>query len=180
MPAGRVARLLPLLVLATGCSTFRDFSDRMSESARTLVSHSYHDSDAEAKMAKAEELFAANDFAAARPIYSGLADNTRNPLLLSEKARFKEAECYRFAKKYPKAVDTYHRLLQDHQTGAYRRAACKEIFDIADFWLDDTRAEIESARAGEKKPWIRLPKWSDLTDGRKPSVRSYPDASGDP
>ena len=170
MPARVIARLLPLLVLVAGCSSFRDFRDRMSESARSLVTRSYHDSDAESKMAKAEELFAANDFSSARPLYSGLADNTRNPLLLAEKARFKEAECYRFAEEYPKAVDTYHRLLQDHQTGAYRRAACKEIFDIANYWLDDTRAEIESARAGEKKPWIRLPKWSDLTDGTKPRI----------
>jgi tetratricopeptide (TPR) repeat protein len=170
MSHGRGLVTLLVVVPLAGCGSFRDFRDRMSESARSLVTRSYHDSEAEAKMARAEEQFAAADYPAARATYAGLADNTRNPLLLAEKARFKEAECYRLTKEYPKAVDTYHRLLQDHQTGAYRRAACKEIFEIADYWLDDTRAEIEAARAGEKKPWVSLPKWSDLTDGTKPRI----------
>lgn len=170
MSHGRGLVTMLVVVPLAGCGSFRDFRDRMSESARSLVTRSYHDGEAEAKMARAEEQFAAADYTTARATYAGLADNTRNPLLLSEKARFKEAECYRLAKEYPKAVDTYHRLLQDHQTGAYRRAACKEIFEIADYWLDDTRAEIEAARAGEKKPWISLPKWSDLTDGTKPRI----------
>ena len=47
MPARVIARLLPLLVLVAGCSSFRDFRDRMSESARALVTRSYHDSEAE-------------------------------------------------------------------------------------------------------------------------------------
>lgn len=170
MLAGRVAWFVPFIALTGGCSTFRDMNERMTESTRALFSHSYHDAEAESKMAKAEEQFTAGDYVAARATYATLADNTRNPLLLAEKARFKEAECYRLTKEYPRAVDTYHRLLQDHQTGAYRRAACKEIFEIADYWLDDTRAEIEASRAGEKKPWIRIPKWSELTDGTKPRI----------
>ena len=170
MSAGRVvsfAGLLAVLVPLAGCQTAKDFRDRMNDSTRALWSKSYHDTEAEAKMATAEEHFEAGDYAVARPIYATLADNTRNPLLLAEKARFKEAECHRLSKDYPKAVDTYHRLLMDHQTGAYRRAACKEIFEIADYWLDDTRAEFES---NEKKSWIRLPKWSELTDGTKPRI----------
>lgn len=173
MPAGRVigfAGILVILAPLAGCQTAKDFRDRMNESSRALWSKSYHDSEAEAKMAKAEEHFTAGEYAEARPIYATLADNTRNPLLLAEKARFKEAECHRLTKDYPKAVDTYHRLLMDHQTGAYRRAACKEIFEIADYWLDDTRAEFEAKLAGEKKPWFRIPKWSELTDGTKPRI----------
>lgn len=170
MSAGRVVSFAGLLALLAGCQTAKDFRERMNESSRALWSKSYHDSEAEAKMATAEEHFAAGEYAEARPIYAKLADNTRNPLLLAEKARFKEAECHRLTKDYPKAVDTYHRLLMDHQTGAYRRAACKEIFDIADYWLDDTRAEFEAKLAGEKKPWIRIPKWSELTDGTKPRI----------
>lgn len=174
MTARRTTKMLICLSFVsfstTGCSTYRDFKTRMAESTRSLFGKSYTDTEAEQKLAAADEFFDAQNLSAARPIYAGLADNTRNPLLLAEKARFREAECYRLEKQYPKAVDTYHRLLQDHQAGAYRRAACKEIFEIADYWLDDTRAEIEAANAGEKKPWIRLPKWSSLTDGTKPKI----------
>jgi tetratricopeptide (TPR) repeat protein len=170
MSAGRVVSFAGLLALLAGCQTAKDFRDRMNDSTRALWSKSYHDSEAEAKMATAEEHFTAGEYAEARPIFASLADNTRNPLLLAEKARFKEAECHRLSKDYPKAVDTYHRLLMDHQTGAYRRAACKEIFEIADYWLDDTRAEFEAKLAGESKPWFRIPKWSELTDGTKPRI----------
>jgi tetratricopeptide (TPR) repeat protein len=170
MTAGRAICLVALPLLATGCSTYRDFRDRMTESTRQLFGRSYYDSDAEAKMADADAAFDAQDYSKARATYAGLADNTRNPLLLAEKARFREAECYRLEKQYPKAVDTYHRLLQDHQAGAYRRAACKEIYEIADYWLDDTRAEIEAANAGEKQPWISMPKLASLTDGTKPRI----------
>ncbi|HET6572908.1 MAG TPA: hypothetical protein VFG68_04845, partial [Fimbriiglobus sp.] len=72
---------------------------RFKESAyttmRSALTSSYHDSEAEAKMARAEALFNNGDFRTAQDVFADVADNTYNPVLLAEKARYLEAECLR-------------------------------------------------------------------------------------
>jgi TolA-binding protein len=80
----------------------------------------------------------------AEKIFNDVAGNTYNAILLAEKARYLEAECLRNQRKYPDAVDTYHKMMIDFPGGAYRERACAEVFKIADYWLDDTRAEIQT------------------------------------
>lgn len=146
----RVAVFATLAVVAiTGCQAYKSVKAKTYQTARSIVTSSYDDPNVERKMADAEQRFEAGDFASSRKILNELAGNTLNPELLSEKARFLEAECYRNERKYPDAVDTYHKMLVDHSSGPYRERACQEIFKIADYWLDDTRAEIQAAQEGE-------------------------------
>src|SRR5262245_48360098 len=100
-----VAVVFAAVVLpAAGCQSMTKFKDSAYKSMRSLVTSSYHDPDAEAKLARGEELFAAGDFKGAQSLFADLADNTYNPTLLAEKARFYEAECLRERKKLPDAA----------------------------------------------------------------------------
>src|SRR5262249_8901031 len=100
----------------------------------------------EADLAGAHELYRREEFDDAAKIFKHLANNTKNSTQLAEEARFFEAECYRRQSYYPKAVDSYIRLLQDFATGAYREQAMYHVFEIANFWLDDTREEMRQDR----------------------------------
>lgn len=59
-------------------------------------------------------------------------------------------------------------MLQDFPAGAYRVRACKEIFEIANYWLDDTRAGIEKERVGKSR-W-KAPHVGDWFDSTKPRI----------
>ena len=80
-----------------------------------------------------------------------------------------QAECYRQMEKYPDAVDTYHKMLVDFPGGAYRERACAHIFTIADYWLDDTRAEIQG-RTSTVGRMTKLVKLDTITLGALSTV----------
>lgn len=142
--------LLAAALAAAGCQSLKDLKAKAYTSARNAFTSSYDDPQAEQKMARAEELIAAGNHREAEKLCNDVAGNTYNPILLAEKARYLEAECLRNQGKYPDAVDTYHKMLIDYPGGAYRERACNEIFKIADYWLDDIRAEIRADQAGQK------------------------------
>jgi outer membrane protein assembly factor BamD (BamD/ComL family) len=79
-----------------------------------------------------------------------------------------EAECFRMENDFPTAVDTYHRMLKDFPAGAYRVKACQEIFAIANFWLDDTREELDRKAKGEGKRYF--PRVGNPLDSTKPKI----------
>jgi tetratricopeptide (TPR) repeat protein len=169
-----LAARLPVVVAAaalaaTGCQTFQDLKKSAYANTRALITSSYDDPNAEGKVARAEELMAGRDYDAARGLLGDVAGNQQNPILLAEKARYLQAECYRLADKYPEAVDTYHKMLVDFPGGAYRERGCAHIFSIADYWLDDTRDEITAARQGKNTTVTRLTKMVKI-DKTKPTL----------
>jgi hypothetical protein len=64
-------------------------------------------------------------------------------------------------------VDTYHKLLQDFPTDPHRREACQRMYEVADYWLDDFRDELEK-RADEKGILRWHPRWPNPFDRSKP------------
>ncbi len=94
----------------------------------------------------AHEIYRGDNFAAAEIAFHKVAENTHNSPLIAEEARFYEAECMYREDKLPKACDTYHKMLVDFPSGAFRDQAVRRMFDIANFWLDDTRAEMAEYR----------------------------------
>jgi len=123
---------------------------------------------AEANLAGAQELYRREDFDNAAKIFKHLANNSKNSAQLAEEARFFEAECYRRQSHYPKAVDTYIRLLNDFATGSYREQAMYHVYEIANYWLDDTREEMRQEREKrEGKRWVVWPHFVQV-DRSKP------------
>ncbi len=164
-----VVVLAGLLLVTTACHSWQSFRERANILKNVIFDSSYHDPRAQEKMAEANDLFAAGKYDQARTIYKRLADNQANPADLAERARFMQAECRYYQGHYPEAVDTYHRLLQDFPTGAHRRDACKRIYEIADYWLNDFRAEL-ARRAGETGILYWRPSWPNPFDRTRPAI----------
>jgi outer membrane protein assembly factor BamD (BamD/ComL family) len=99
-----------------------------------------------AELNAAQEIYRGGDIEKAESAFRKVADNTRNSPLIAEEARFYEAECLYKKDKLPKACDTYHKMLVDFPSGAYRDQAVRRMFDIANYWLDDTRTEMAEYR----------------------------------
>jgi TolA-binding protein len=105
-----------------------------------------------------KQLFARNQYSAAERIFSRVADNQKAPPHLAEEARYYQGECLRMQAYYPSAADTYCRQLKDFPSGMYQQQALKRIFDIANYWLDDTRDAMEAHVAQESgQRWLTWP-----------------------
>ena len=157
-----------------GCTTTmgkgkdgKNFVDKVSDTFKETFNASYHDANAEAKMAEAEEAFAQQRYADAQPIYAKLADNDYNPSQICEKARYCEAECSRMQKHLAKAATIYNRYLQDFPGGVYSKASAEQMYAIAEVWLKDTLPELEKK---DGKGWVRLPKLPNPFDATRPSL----------
>src|SRR5262249_46809624 len=97
------------------------------------------DGSAAAELAGAHELYRSGDFSTAEKIFHRIAENKKNSPQVAEEARYYEADCLRHQERYPKAADTYNKMLLDFPSGAYREQAVQRMFDIANYWLEDTR-----------------------------------------
>jgi outer membrane protein assembly factor BamD (BamD/ComL family) len=164
-----VAAVALLLVAAPGCHTARSFKERMSAAGGKLFGTNFDDPLADTKLQQAEEMFTAGQYKPALDLFRGLADNQGNAATLAERARFMQAECRYQLGQWPEACDTYHKVLLDFPTGAYRRNCCERMFEICDYWLNDFRDEI-AKRAGEKGVLHWRPHWPSFKDHTKPKV----------
>lgn len=180
MPETRAKRFVPRtlglavaagVVLAAGCQTAGKLTDKTYKSLRAIVTTSYHDPDAESKVTRADALFEDKKFPEAQELYADVANNTYNPVLLAEKARYQESECLRERDRLQEAITHYNRMLQDFPAGAYREKGCARIYGIAYKWLEDgTLKEIEAELAGHAKPWWEKTRLPNFTDRSRPSI----------
>lgn len=167
--AGALALLAGLFL--NGCTTSskkseKSFSDKVSAAMRSQISSTYHDSEADEKLAKAEGFFTGGDYKGAESIFADLADNTYNSAMMLERARYMEAESVRMQGKLPKAVDIYHRLLKDFPASIYTDKAAVRMYAIVDTWLKDSVRDIEDRDAG--KNWLQRYKFGNPLDQSKP------------
>jgi outer membrane protein assembly factor BamD (BamD/ComL family) len=115
---------------------------------------------AAAHLAGAHVLYRDGKFSEAEKIFHRIAENTKNAPPVAEEARYYEAECLRRQAHYPKAADTYARMLTDFPSGAFREQAVQHIFEIANYWLDDTRKEMELYKEErDGKRWVVWPEF---------------------
>jgi len=111
-----------------------------------------------AELAGAKELYRRGDYVAAETIFAKVANNTKNSAQLAEEARYYEADCLRLQARYPKAADTFKKCLDDFPSGLKHEEANKRMFDICNYWLDDTRKEMELAQEKKDgKRWFIAP-----------------------
>ena len=139
-----LAGIAACLLLNPGCADLK--TSMAGKGPGRWINSSYEDPLVAQKMTDAAKFFTELEFSKAREIFKDVADNQRNPADTAELARFMQAECRRMASEYPQAVDTYNKLLIDFPTGAHRREACARMYEIADYWLDDFRQELEDRK----------------------------------
>ncbi len=112
----------------------------------------------EGRLAGALELFRRGEYAKAEPIFDHLSQKSKYPQRIAEEATFYTAECLRLQGHYPKAADTYTRLMRDFPSNPYREQSLKHMFTIANYWLDDTREEMKQASQVQKgERWFTTP-----------------------
>jgi len=110
-------------------------------------------------LAKAEDAYRHDQFEQAEKLFEDVADDTKNRPEVAERARFFQAESLRKQGYYPKAVDTYNKLLQDFPAGLYREQAVGQMYLIATEWLKPVRDEIAEKAKPEKERKQRS--WTD-------------------
>lgn len=107
------------------------------------------------EMQEAEEAYRAEQFERAERLFHRIVANQNTSPLLAEKARYFEAESLRRQGYLPKAADTYSKMLQDFPSGVHRQEAVIRMYDIANFWLEDTRKQMEQEQEQrEGKRWF--------------------------
>ncbi len=109
-------------------------------------------------LAGAEELYRNGEYKKAERVFHYIAENKKNPPAVAEEARFYEAECLRRQGRYPKAKDTYNKMLSDFPSGQFREQAVAHMFEISNYWLDDTRRDMDLEKEKEQgKRWVIWP-----------------------
>src|SRR5262249_16101974 len=113
-----------------------------------------------AELAHARDLFEKKELAAAEKIYHKLAKNKKNPIPVLEESRFYEHECQVHRNELSRAEGTYKQLISEHRHCQYGNKPAQRLYDIADFWLNDTRKHMEEYdQKRDGKIWFVSPSY---------------------
>jgi outer membrane protein assembly factor BamD (BamD/ComL family) len=113
-----------------------------------------------ARLDTARELFRQEQYSKAESIFEEVASGKKNPPAAIQEGLFYRAECLRMQQSYPTAADVYSDLLQKYPHTPYHDQAVQRMFDIANFWLEDTRAEMrEEQERRQGKRWFVTPRF---------------------
>lgn len=111
-------------------------------------------------LAAGRDHFRREDYARAESYFGRVAENERNPAPAVQEAMYYQAESLRLQGYYPKAADTYSGLLAKFPNSSYREQCVQHMFDIANFWLDETRVEMrEDKERRDGKRWFVMPRF---------------------
>jgi outer membrane protein assembly factor BamD (BamD/ComL family) len=122
----------------------------------------------DARLAGARDLFRRAEYAKAQVLYHAVANETKAQPVAVQEGLFFEAECLRLQGIYPRAADTYNDLLSKFSNTPYRDQAVQHMFDIANYWLEDTRKDMKDwEEYKENKRWFFWPRFANW-DKSKP------------
>jgi outer membrane protein assembly factor BamD (BamD/ComL family) len=114
------------------------------------------------------EHFRREEYDKAESFFGRIAENEKNPAPAVQEALFYQAESLRLTGHYPKACDLYSALLAKFPNTSYREQSVQRMFDIANYWLDDTRIKMrEDNERREGKRWVVWPRFLS-TEKTKP------------
>jgi len=103
----------------------------------------------------AKKLFQDEKYDDAIKVCEAICKNTKNPAAVVEEALFFKCECQYKKGNYRDAKSNYIKLLRDYRSSArFQPQATQRLFDIANFWLDDTRRQMEQSE-DEKRLLVR-------------------------
>jgi TolA-binding protein len=119
---------------------------------------------------QAIRLYQDKQYAEAEPIFESIAENTKNTLQYLELARYYQCECLYRTRKYPKAAEHYIQLLNNFPSAQKGPEVRQRLFDIGNYWLDETRDAMEADReVQEGKRWFVWPSSFVHFDETKPT-----------
>lgn len=174
---GRLLWLCPWLVcLLTGCATASSWlpwkkNDSATVTAPSTTRDSFvmrglglerdkvADSALEAELESAKRQFQSKEYGKAESAFHKIANTKKAPLNLLDEALYYEAECQRLQKNFRAAEGTFRKYVKEFRvSGQYVEQANRRLFDIANYWLDDTRQEMQAyEEKREGKRWFIMP-----------------------
>ncbi|MCI0681124.1 MAG: outer membrane protein assembly factor BamD [Gemmataceae bacterium] len=113
----------------------------------------------EQELAAAKRLLQAKDYRNAETAFHRVAAAKKAPLNLIDEALYYEAECQRLQNNYRAAEGTFRKYVKEFRVnGQYVEQANRRLFDIANYWLDNTRREMQAyEEQREGKRWFTMP-----------------------
>jgi TolA-binding protein len=107
----------------------------------------------------AKQLYQNKEYAKAETTFHRIANLRKGPVNIMEEALFYEGDCQRLRGDYRTASGTYMKYLKEmRSTGQFTDQVLRRLFDIANYWLDDTRklmVAYEEQREGKR--WMVMP-----------------------
>jgi tetratricopeptide (TPR) repeat protein len=91
-------------------------------------------------------LFTESKLEDAEVMFRDLAESGAGGPAVTEPARYYLAECLFHRGLFPRAADAYIRFVESFPTSRYRKRALQRLYDIADYWLNDLRDEMQEDR----------------------------------
>jgi len=80
----------------------------------------------------------------ALPLIRQVLRHPQTPPALLEHAHFLEGDCFYQLRLYPLAVQVYQNHHNRFPSGRFHKQANQKLFDIANYWLDPTRSEMQA------------------------------------
>ena len=105
----------------------------------------------------AVRFFQEKDYDKAEPIFEHIAENKKNTFQAMELVRSTRPSVCTGRRKFPEASANYILLLNNFPSPAKGRDARERLFAIANYWLDETRDDIEAEK--EVKEGKRMNTW---------------------
>ena len=102
------------------------------------------DSAVHAELESAKRLYQEKEYSKAEAIFAKIAKNTKNPLPVADDALYYQGACQYYQSNYRTAEGTLRKYLKEFRTGAHAEEANRRLFDIANYWLDDTRKLMQA------------------------------------
>lgn len=121
------------------------------------------DPELQAKLDTARRSFQNQEYGEAEKAYADILKDKKIPLNIAEEALFRKAEAQHAVNNLRDAAGTYRLQLKTYPSGQYSNQAARKLFDIALYWLKDTREEMEAAEEGKKSWGIRPASWFNFS-----------------
>jgi TolA-binding protein len=123
-----------------------------------------------AELEAAKRFYYDGEYAKAAPMFGRLAGDSKNLVQIVEEALYYQADCQRLQGHYSAAAELYNKLVGAYPMGKHANQAREHLFNIANYWLDDTRAYMEACREKkEGKRWFVPPMAPVHFDKTKPT-----------
>lgn len=117
------------------------------------------DSELEAELEGAKRQFQNKEYRKAEATFHKIANAKKAPLNLIDDAMYYEAECQRLQNNLRTAEGSFKKYTREFRVnGRHLEEANRRMFDIANYWLDDTRQQMaawEEKREGKR--WFTMP-----------------------
>lgn len=110
----------------------------------------------QADMDAAHRLFLEKEYGKAESAFAKILKQKNLPVNVAEEALYYEGECQYQVRNFRDAAPTFRKHLKNYRNGQHAQETIQRLFQISDYWLEGTRAEMKTKADGNSN-WFTLP-----------------------